>query len=146
MAGTLNKVMLIGYVGRDPEIGMSGRPVCRLSVATAERWIDSKSRTPAERTDWHRVIIFNETTIRFAQRFVRSGSKVYVEGQLVPRDYESNGEKRRVVEVVVSGPAARLQLMDKIEQQVDLEEGALPTSSPPPSDTATARTAGSENS
>jgi single-strand DNA-binding protein len=134
MAGTLNKVMLIGYVGRDPEMGTSSRPVCRLSVATSERWTDKQSGEKAERTDWHRVVIFNEHLIGIANRYVHKGSKVYLEGQMVPREFETNGAKRRVTEVVLSGPGCRLQLIDKVESDVDREQGEMPAAGAPHSE------------
>jgi single-strand DNA-binding protein len=132
MAGTLNKVMLIGYVGRDPEVRGVEREYCAVSVATSERWRDRETGDKRERTDWHRVVVFNEHLIGVVQRYVRKGSKVYIEGQLVPREWtDRNGDKKRATEVVLSGPGARLSLIDKVEADADREQGDVPAAKAP---------------
>ena len=87
MAGSVNKVILIGNLGRDPEVRRmtSGDPVVNLSVATSETWKDKTSGERKEKTEWHRVVIFNENLAKVAEQYLRKGSKVYLEGQLATR-------------------------------------------------------------
>src|SRR5438270_14643 len=89
MAGSVNKVILVGNLGRDPEVKRlnSGDPVVNLSVATSESWRDKASGERKERTEWHRVVIYNENLAKVAEQYLRKGSKVYLEGQLQTRKY-----------------------------------------------------------
>ena len=84
MAGSVNKVILVGNLGADPEIRhmQNGKPVCNLRIATSESWRDRESGERKERTEWHRVVIFSDGLVRIAESYLRKGSKVYVEGQL----------------------------------------------------------------
>src|SRR5437868_7730277 len=90
MAGSVNKVILIGNLGKDPEIRRTqdGRPVANLSVATSETWRDKATGERRERTEWHRVVIFNEGLCRIAEQYLKKGSKVYLEGQLQTRKWQ----------------------------------------------------------
>ncbi len=115
MAGSVNKVILIGNLGADPEIRsmQDGRPVCNLRVATSESWRDKTTGERRERTEWHRVVIFNEGLCRIAEQYLRKGSKVYLEGQLQTRKWEDqSGAERYTTEVVLQGFNATLTMLD----------------------------------
>ncbi|MEC7361962.1 MAG: single-stranded DNA-binding protein [Pseudomonadota bacterium] len=104
MAGSVNKVILVGNLGRDPEIRntQDGMKVVNLSVATSERWKDRMSGEPRERTEWHRVVIFNENLARVAEQYLRKGSSVYLEGQLQTRKWtDQQGVEKYTTEVVL---------------------------------------------
>ena len=105
MSGSVNKVILVGNLGRDPEFTSTqdGRKFARLSVATAERWKDKQTGERRENTEWHRVVIFNENLVGVAERFLRKGSKVYLEGQLQTRKWQDrDGQDRYTTEIVLS--------------------------------------------
>ena len=115
MAGSVNKVILIGNLGRDPEIRnlQNGGKVVNLSVATSERWRDRNSGEMQERTEWHRVVIFNERLVEVAEKFLRKGSKVYVEGQLQTRKWQDqSGQDRYSTEVVLQRFRGELTMLD----------------------------------
>src|SRR5437016_13537501 len=96
MAGSVNKVILVGNLGKDPEVRrmQDGRPVVNMSVATSESWRDKATGERKEKTEWHRVVIFNEGLAKIAEQYLKKGSKVYLEGQLQTRKYTDR--KRRV--------------------------------------------------
>ena len=115
MAGSVNKVILIGNLGRDPEIRHSndGNPIVNLSLATSERWRDRNTGEQRERTEWHRVVIFNEHLGETAQKYLRKGSKVYLEGQLQTRKWtDREGQERYTTEVVLGRFRAELTMLD----------------------------------
>lgn len=114
MAGSVNKVILIGNLGRDPEVKsfQSGGRVCNLSIATSENWRDKASGERRERTEWHRVVIFNENLVGVAERFLKKGSKVYIEGQLETRKYEKDGRETYTTEIVLRPYRGELTLLD----------------------------------
>ena len=103
MAGSVNKVILVGNLGRDPEVRRlnSGKPVVNLSVATSESWRDRESGERKEKTEWHRVVIFNENIVKVAENYLKKGSTVYVEGSLQTRKYEQNGVEKYSTEIVL---------------------------------------------
>ncbi|WP_026380169.1 single-stranded DNA-binding protein [Afifella pfennigii] len=115
MAGSVNKVILIGNLGADPEVRRmnDGRPVVNLRLATSESWRDRNSGERRERTEWHRVVIFNEGLAKIAEQYLRKGSKIYVEGQLQTREWEDqSGQKRWTTEVVLQGFNSALTMLD----------------------------------
>lgn len=115
MAGSLNKVMLIGNLGADPEVRsfQNGGKVCNLRIATTESWKDRNSGEKQERTEWHTVAIFNEGLAGVAERFLKKGSKVYIEGQLQTRKWQDqNGNDRYSTEVVLRGPNSVMTMLD----------------------------------
>ncbi|MCH8858596.1 MAG: single-stranded DNA-binding protein [Proteobacteria bacterium] len=115
MAGSVNKVTLIGNLGRDPDVRRltSGDPVVNLSVATSESWRDKASGERKERTEWHRVVIFNEHLARVAEQYLRKGSKVYLEGQLQTRKYtDKDGVEKYSTEVVLQRFRGELVMLD----------------------------------
>ena len=115
MAGSVNKVILIGNLGRDPEIRQTkdGRPIANLSVATSETWKDKMSGERRKRTEWHRVVVFSEGLARIAEQYLKKGSKVYVEGQLQTRKWQDqNGQDRYSTEVVLQGFGGVLTMLD----------------------------------
>ena len=115
MAGSVNKVILIGNLGADPEIRhtQDGRPIVNLRVATSESWRDKASGERKEKTEWHRVVIFNEGLCRIAEQYLRKGSKVYLEGQLQTRKWEDqSGQERYTTEVVLQGFNSQLTMLD----------------------------------
>lgn len=115
MAGSVNKVILIGNLGKDPEVRsmQNGGKVCNLSVATSETWKDKGTGDRKERTEWHRVVIFNENLISVAERFLKKGSKVYLEGQIETRKYtDQSGAERYTTEVVLRQYRGELTLLD----------------------------------
>lgn len=115
MAGSVNKVILIGNLGKDPEVRhmQDGRPVCNLSVATSETWRDKTSGERREKTEWHKVVIFSEPLCKIAEQYLRKGSKIYLEGQLQTRKYEDkDGQERYTTEVVIQGYNGALTMLD----------------------------------
>jgi single-strand DNA-binding protein len=115
MAGSVNKVILVGNLGRDPEVRsmQDGRSMVNMSVATSETWRDRQSGERKERTEWHRVVIFNEKLAEVAQKFVKKGSKVYVEGQLSTRKWtDQSGQERYTTEVVIPRFGGALTMLD----------------------------------
>ena len=115
MAGSVNKVILVGNLGRDPETRQmqDGKPVVNMSVATSETWKDRQTGERRERTEWHRVVIFNEHLADIAQRYLRKGSKVYLEGQLQTRKWtDQSGQERYSTEVVIQRFRGELTLLD----------------------------------
>src|SRR6202790_447089 len=115
MAGSVNKVILVGNLGKDPEIRTltSGDRVANLTLATSETWRDRQTGERKERTEWHRVVIFNEKLAEVAQKFVRKGSKIYVEGQLSTRKWtDQSGQERYTTEVVIPRFGGALTMLD----------------------------------
>ena len=115
MAGSVNKVILIGNLGADPEVRSfsNGGQVCNLSVATSENWKDRNTGERRERTEWHRVAIFNENLVRLAQQYLRKGSKVYLEGQLETRKWQDqSGQDRYTTEVVLRPFRGEMTFLD----------------------------------
>ena len=115
MAGSVNKVILIGNLGSDPEVKsfQNGGKICNLRIATSESWKDRMSGERKERTEWHSVVINSEGLVGVAERFLRKGSKIYIEGQLRTRKWQdNNGNDRYTTEVALSGPGAVLTMLD----------------------------------
>lgn len=115
MAGSVNKVILVGNLGRDPEVRtfQNGGKVCNLRVATSENWKDRNTGERRERTEWHSVAIFSEPLARIAEQYLRKGSKVYLEGQLETRKWQDqSGQDRYTTEVVVRPYKGELTLLD----------------------------------
>jgi len=115
MAGSLNKVMLIGNLGADPEVRsfQNGGKVCNLRVATSESWKDRNTGERQERTEWHTVAIFSEGLVGVAERFLKKGSKVYLEGSLRTRKWQdAQGQDRYSTEVVLQGPGSVMTMLD----------------------------------
>jgi len=115
MAGSVNKVILVGNLGRDPEIRsmQDGAKVANLSVATSESWRDRNSGERRERTEWHRVVVFNDRLVDVIERFLRKGSKVYLEGQLQTRKWtDQSGQERYSTEVVLQRYRGELTMLD----------------------------------
>jgi len=115
MAGSVNKVVLVGNLGRDPEVRRlaSGDPVVNLSVATSESWRDKATGERKERTEWHRVVIFNENLAKVAEQYLHKGSKVYLEGQIQTRKYtDKDGAEKYTTEVVLQRFRGELVMLD----------------------------------
>jgi single-strand DNA-binding protein len=115
MSGSVNKVILVGNLGRDPEVRsmQNGGKVCNLSVATSERWRDRTSGEQQERTEWHRVVIFDDRLVDVAERFLRKGAKVYLEGELQTRKWQDqSGQERYTTEVVLRRFRGQLTMLD----------------------------------
>lgn len=115
MAGSVNKVILIGNLGADPEVRhtQDGRPIVNLRVATSESWRDKSSGERRERTEWHRVVIFNEGLAKIAEQYLKKGSKVYLEGSLQTRKWQDQaGQDRYSTEVVLQGFNSSMTMLD----------------------------------
>ena len=136
MAGSLNKVQLIGRLGADPEIKqmVNGKNVARLSIATSQSWKDKNSGEKKEKTEWHRIVIFNEGLVNVVQQYVKKGSQVYIEGQLTTRKWkdEKSGTDRYSTEVVLQGFNSSFKILSSKNNQVDslqdtkVEKSSLP--------------------
>jgi single-strand DNA-binding protein len=116
MAGSVNKVILVGNLGADPEIRRTqdGRPIVNLRLATSETWRDKTTGERRERTEWHRVVIFNENLAKVAEQYLKKGAKVYVEGQLQTRKWQDQqGQDRYSTEVVLQGFSSQLTMLDR---------------------------------
>ncbi|MBO6815487.1 MAG: single-stranded DNA-binding protein [Rhizobiaceae bacterium] len=115
MAGSVNKVILVGNLGADPEIRRTqdGRPIANLSIATSESWKDRNTGERREKTEWHRVVVFNEGLCKVIEQYVKKGSKVYLEGQLQTRKWQDkDGNDRWSTEVVLQGFNGNLTMLD----------------------------------
>jgi single-strand DNA-binding protein len=138
MAGSLNKVLLIGRLGNDPEIKQmqNGKSVARLSVATSESWKDKNTGERKEKTEWHRVVIFNEGLVSVVQKYLKKGAQVYIEGQLNTNKYtDSNGQEKYSTQIVLQGYNSSLTMLDgKNSSSSDskkLESSQLPSDDMP---------------
>jgi single-strand DNA-binding protein len=115
MAGSVNKVILVGNLGKDPEIRRTqdGRPIANLSVATSESWRDKATGERKEKTEWHRVVIFSEGLCKVAEQYLKKGAKVYIEGQLQTRKWtDQSGAEKYSTEVVLQGFNSNLTMLD----------------------------------
>ena len=115
MAGSVNKVILVGNLGRDPEVRhtQDGKPIVNMSLATSEQWRDKNSGERREKTEWHRIVIFNERLGEVAQKYLRKGSKVYLEGQLQTRKWtDQQGVEKYSTEVVLQNFRGELTMLD----------------------------------
>jgi len=115
MAGSVNKVILVGNLGKDPEIRRTqdGRPIANLSIATSETWRDKATGERKEKTEWHRVVIFNEGLCKVAEQYLKKGAKVYIEGALQTRKWtDQSGVEKYSTEVVLQGFNSTLTMLD----------------------------------
>ena len=123
MAGSLNKVLLIGRLGADPEIKqmVNGKHVARLSLATSNTWKDKNTGEKKEKTEWHRVVIFNEGLVNVVQQYVKKGAQVYIEGQLTTRKWkdEKSGLDRYSTEVVLQGFNSSFKILSSKNNQIE---------------------------
>jgi single-strand DNA-binding protein len=126
MAGSVNKVILVGNLGADPEIRRTqdGRPIANLRVATTDSWRDKSSGERREKTEWHRVVIFNEGLCKVAEQYLKKGAKVYIEGQLQTRKWQDQqGQERYSTEVVLQGFNSQLTMLDGRGGAAGMQEG-----------------------
>ena len=136
MSGSLNKVLLIGRLGADPDIKqmVNGKSVARLSLATSNTWKDKNTGEKKEKTEWHRVVIFNEGLVNVVQQYVKKGAQVYIEGQLTTRKWkdEKSGLDRYSTEVVLQGFNSSFKILSSKNSQIeniqenDTEKSSLP--------------------
>ena len=136
MAGSLNKVLLIGRLGADPEIKQmsNGKNVARMSLATSDSWKDKNTGEKKEKTEWHRVVIFNEGLVKVVQQYVKKGSQVYIEGQLVTRKWrdEKAGIDKYSTDIVLQGFNSSFKILSSKTNQIEnikeenTEKSALP--------------------
>tara|TARA_B100000212_G_C27383005_1_gene537966 strand:- start:3543 stop:3989 length:447 start_codon:yes stop_codon:yes gene_type:complete len=115
MSGSLNKVMLIGRLGQDPEVRSTqdGRSLCTFSIATSESWNDKNTGEKREKTEWHRIVVFNEGLVNIIQQYVKKGSNVFIEGQLQTRKWEDkDGIEKYTTEVVLQGFNSTFKMLD----------------------------------
>ncbi|HGW6361805.1 TPA: single-stranded DNA-binding protein [Escherichia coli] len=135
MAGSVNKAIIVGHLGGDPDVttAQSGRQMARFSVATSETWKDQATGEKKEKTTWHRVVIFSEGLAKVAGQYLKKGSKVYVEGSMETRDWtDTQGVKRYVTEIIVRGFGDSIVLLDRAGGGgVPANDGATEDSSRP---------------
>ncbi|MBL61722.1 MAG: single-stranded DNA-binding protein [Candidatus Pelagibacter sp.] len=128
MAGSLNKVLLIGRLGNDPEIKQmtNGKNVARLSIATSETWKDKNSGEKKEKTEWHRVVIFNEGLVNVVQQFLKKGAQVYIEGQIQTTKYtDNNGQEKFSTQIVLQGYNSTLTMLGASGSKPSIDEGNM---------------------
>ena len=143
MAGSLNKGLLIGRLGADPEVKqmVNGKSVARLSLATSQSWKDKNTGEKKEKTEWHRIVIFNEGLVKVVQQYVKKGMQVYIEGQLTTRKWkdEKSGIDKYTTEVVLQGFNSSFKILSSKNSQTDNlqidkdEKSALPNEESIPS-------------
>ena len=142
MAGSLNKVLLIGRLGADPEIKqmVNGKNVARLSLATSQSWKDKNTGEKKEKTEWHRIVIFNEGLVNVVKQYVKKGALVYIEGQLTTRKWrdEKSGLDKYSTEVVLQGFNSSFKILSSKNnqteniQETNVEKSSLPNDESPP--------------
>ena len=121
----LNKVTLIGNLGQDPDIRQTsdGRELANFSLVTTERWKDKNTGEKKDRTEWHKVVVFNQGLVNVVKNYVKKGSKLYVEGQLQTRKWtDNNGVDKYTTEIVLQNYNSSLQLLNKVEKQENIDE------------------------
>ena len=141
MAGSLNKVLLIGRLGADPDVKqmVNGKSVARLSLATSNTWKDKNTGEKKEKTEWHRVVIFNEGLVNVVQQYVKKGAQVYIEGQLVTRKWadEKSGQDKYSTEIILQGYNSTFKILSGKNTQntvpQDSSKSALPNEDNVPS-------------
>jgi len=135
MSGSLNKVQLIGRLGSDPEIKqmVNGKNVARLSVATSQSWKDKSTGERKEKTEWHRIVIFNEGLVKVVQQYLKKGANVYIEGQLTTRKWrdEKSGQDKYSTEVVLQGYNSSLTMLDGKNKSINTNDTPKEKSSLP---------------
>ena len=138
MAGSLNKVLLIGRLGADPEIKqmVNGKSVARMSIATSNTWKDKNTGEKKEKTEWHRVVIFNEGLINVVQQYVKKGAQVYIEGQLSTRKWtdEKSGTDKYATEIVLQGFNSTFKILSSKNSQNEISQDNIKQPSSLPSD------------
>ena len=138
MAGSLNKVLIIGRLGNDPEIKqmVNGKSVARLSLATSNTWKDKNTGEKKEKTEWHRVVIFNEGLVKVVEQYVKKGSQVYIEGQLTTRKWkdEKSGMDRYSTEIILQGFNSSFKILSSKNSQLENVQENNDTKSSLPSD------------
>lgn len=132
MASSVNKVILIGALGADPEVRntQDGRSICNFQLATTDSWKDKQTGEKREKTEWHSVAIFNEQLVKIAQQYLKKGSKVYIEGSLKTRDWEKDGVKHYRTEVVLQGYNGQMTMLDGKTSNGGSRETKPPSSEP----------------
>ena len=149
MAGSLNKVLLIGRLGADPEIKqmVNGKNVARLSLATSNTWKDKNTGEKKEKTEWHRIVVFNEGLVNVIQQYVKKGSQVYIEGQLTTRKWkdEKSGIDRYSTEIVLQGFNSAFKILSSKNSQIEnLQDNTSEKSSLPNEEKASSSDLGDE--
>ena len=144
MAGSLNKVLLIGRLGADPEIKqmVNGKSVARLSLATSNTWKDKNTGEKKEKTEWHRVVIFNEGLVNVVQQYVKKGAQVYIEGQLTTRKWrdEKSGVDKYSTEVVLQGFNSSFKILSSKNSQIgNLQDDTSSKSALPDDETSSSK-------
>lgn len=144
MAGSVNKVILVGNLGADPEVRRlnNGNTVVNLRIATSESWRDKQSGERKEKTEWHQVVIFNEGLTKIAEQYLKKGAKVFIEGQLQTRKWEKDGVERYTTEIVLQNFRGELQMLDSRGQS---EGGGGRASDPNDNATRSGNDAGSRD-
>ena len=141
MAGSLNKVLLIGRLGADPEIKqmVNGKNVARLSIATSNTWKDKNTGEKKEKTEWHRIVIFNEGLVNVVQQYVKKGTQVYIEGQLTTRKWkdEKSALDRYSTEVVLQGFNSSFKILSSKNSQIGSSQENISEKSSLPNDEST---------
>jgi single-strand DNA-binding protein len=121
MAGSINKVILVGNLGKDPEVRATqdGREICNLTIATSDTWKDKNTGERREKTEWHRVVIFNDNLVTVAKNYLKKGAKVYIEGALQTRKWQDKetGQDKYSTEVVLQGYNGNLTMLDKRDRE-----------------------------
>jgi len=137
MAGSLNKVLLIGRLGADPEVKqtVNGKSIATFSIATSDTWKDKSSGEKKEKTEWHRIVIFNEGLVKVVQQYVKKGAQVYIEGQLTTRKWkdEKTGTDRYSTQVVLQGFNSSFKILSSKNNQTETIQGSSTEKSSLPS-------------
>ena len=138
MAGSLNKVLLIGRLGADPEIKqmVNGKNIARFSLATSNTWKDENTGERKEKTEWHRVVIFNEGLVKVVQQYVKKGAQVYIEGQLTTRKWtdEKSGQDKYSTEIVLQGYNSTFTILSGKNNQNTVSQDSSESKSAPPNE------------
>lgn len=145
MAGSVNKVILVGNLGKDPEIRMTqdGMKIATFSLATSEQWRDKSTQERVERTEWHRVVVFNDKLSEVVEKYVRKGSKLYLEGQLQTRKWtDQNGQEKYTTEVVIPRFRGELTMLDGMHKGPGEYSSSDASSLPPLREAATSSSSG----
>ena len=125
MPGSVNKVILLGNLGRDPDVRtmQNGKKVCTFSIATSDSWKDKESGEKKEKTEWHRVVVFNEGLVGVVEQYVKKGSKLYIEGSLQTRKWtDDSGNDKYTTEVVIQGYGGRIDMLDGKNSNPEISE------------------------